>query len=1083
MAHPIARAVLSATEKKSLNRDAARKWLSALESSGEGLWKWNIEAGTAHYSPHWKSLLGYEDEEIGESIDEWLTRIHPEDREAVQVALERHLQGETDVCEIEHRLWCKDGTCKWFLTRGRVEESAPDGKPLLMAGTHCDITRQHARAEAIQDNERMLHHMLDSITGMSVIATDPGGGIVYFSKGSEKLLGYDAREIKQSPIDILHEEEELRMRCDWPDDNVRQSEPDVMRRLAVVPPQEWTYRRKDGGRMAVELSVGPYHHSDGRLNVYFCTAADVTERKRLESLLKENEEKFLGIFDLSPAGIALNDLATGQFLDANRSLLEATGYSRAELLHLTYWNITPQEYRKQEEEQLEALQLTGRFGPHEKEYIRKDGSRCPVLLHGMKIRNAAGQEVIYTIVQDISDAKNLEKSLREAIEARRVAVALLESASHLARIGYWQLMLENQSFHWSESAYEIHEVPPGTPITLGEMIEHVEPEHREQLHRLLRRSGESGEAANSEFRIVTSRGRKIWVRMHAEPIRDESGVITGLRGIIQDVDARHRAEELVAMRTRQLERANAQAEAHTRAKAEFLANMSHEIRTPLNAIIGMSDLLSDAIVSEREREFIRTIRSSGNALLALLNDIIDFSKIESGQLSLECVPVDLRACIESAVELVAAQATQRGLDLLYWIEPSMPANILGDARRLQQILVNLLSNAVKFTERGEVFLRVSRIVTTDRADHMLVSVRDSGIGIAPERLETIFQTFSQGDSSASRRHGGTGLGLAICQRLAAMMEGRLWVESEEGRGSDFQFEIPLRTAPLSPTAGDRPGADNLSGISLLIVDDNATNRWTLESQTAAWGMIPSVTHSPGEALAWIAEGRKYDIVLVDAHMPAMNGYDFSSALRAHRTCKELPILLMSQTAEPEQRFESFGIAGRLATPIKVSQLYQSLCAILLKPRSIPLPFADQDRQVEFHLSEECPLHILVAEDNPVNQRVTSLLLNRLGYQPEVVANGLEALAAMERSGYDVILLDIQMPEMDGLQAAREIRRRHGNNAPWIIALTANAVDGDREECLAAGMNDYLSKPVRGHQLATALRRAYQAGLSQLQLQQ
>lgn len=1080
IAHPIAKAVLSAAEKESLNRDTARKWLSALESSGDGLWKWNIAAGTAQYSPRWKSLLGYNDEEIGDSPDEWLHRIHPDDREGVQSALERHLQREADICEIEHRLLCKDGSYKWILTRGRVEERAADGKPLLMAGTHCDITRQHARVEALRDNERMLHRMLDTISGVSVIATDPGGGIVYFSKGSEKLLGYEAEEIRKQLIDILHEEEELRTRCDWP--AMRDTSHDVMQRLCVVPPQEWTYRCKDGRRKSVELSVGPYHQSDGNLSVYFCTAADVSERKHLESLLKENEQKFLGIFDLSPAGIALNDLDTGLFLDANRALLEATGYSRTELLHLTYWNITPQEYQAQEEEQLEALRLTGRFGPYEKEYIRKDGSRCPVLLHGMKMRNPGGQEMIYTIIQDISSSKNLEQSLREAIEARRVAQALLESASQLARLGYWQFTLENQSFHWSESAYEIHEVPPGRPITLAEVIEFVEPEHREEFHRLLSQPGESGEATDSRLRIVTARGRKVWVSMRAEAIRDESGAVTGLRGIIQDVEARHRAEELVSMRTRQLERANAQAEAHARAKAEFLANMSHEIRTPLNAIIGMSDLLSDAIGSERERDFIRTIRSSGNALLALLNDIIDFSKIESGHLALECVPVDLRACIESAVELVATQAAQQGLDLLYWIEPSMPTSILGDARRLQQILVNLLSNAVKFTERGEVFLRVSQIVTTDREPLMLMSIRDSGIGIAQERHETIFQTFSQGDSSATRRHGGTGLGLAICQRLVAMMEGRLWVESEEGQGADFLFEIPLKTAPLSRTAGEHPGSDNLSGMKLLIVDDNATNRWTLESQTAAWGMLPTATPSPEEALSWIAAGRKYDLVLVDAHMPAMNWYDFASALRALRTCKELPVLLMSQTAEPEQRFESFGIAGRLATPIKVSMLYQSLCTILLQPRTTHPLLSDPDRRVEFQLGEECPLHILVAEDNPVNQRVTTLLLNRLGYHPEVVANGLEVLAALSRSRFDIILLDVQMPEMDGLQAAREIRRNHEKDSqPWIIALTANAVDGDREECLAAGMNDYLSKPVRGHQLADALRRAHQS--RQLQPQQ
>ncbi len=578
----------------------------------------------------------------------------------------------------------------------------------------------------------------------------------------------------------------------------------------------------------------------------------------------------------------------------------------------------------------------------------------------------------------------------------------------------------------------------------------------------------SGAAHEGERSTVDADGNLTWIQMTKVALLGPQGKVVGIVGVNRDITRRKQAEA-------ELVRAKEEAEAASRAKSTFLATMSHEIRTPMNGVLGLTELVLGTDLSDEQRENLNLVRFSAESLLSIINDILDFSKIEAGKLELEAIPFDLRSCLAETMKALSFRAHQKGLELVYEVHPDAPEAVESDPGRIRQILTNLVGNAIKFTERGEIFVRVEELSRGSETSTLRVAVRDTGIGISADKQDKIFESFSQADGSMTRKYGGTGLGLAICSRLVEMMGGRIWVESQAGQGSTFFFTVQLAAQSTALAYPEPVQPELLRNLTALIVDDNSTNRRVLHGMLSRWGMIPTSVESGPAALRALmvakGNGQTFPLIVLDGHMPEMDGFMLAEQIQKHWGSSGSALMMLTSAGLPGDaaRCRDLGISAYLGKPVCQAELLQAIRRML----------NNEHREVSAPLITRHALHeirgrsrILLAEDNPVNQTVAIRLLEKRGFSVSVASDGRAALSAFEKQSFDLILMDVQMPEMDGFEvtaAIRERERSNGGHIP-IIAMTAHAMKGDHQRCLSAGMDGYVTKPIRTNELISAIER-------------
>jgi len=799
----------------------------------------------------------------------------------------------------------------------------------------------------------------------------------------------------------------------------------------------------------------PVYDQEGNITGIFGVARDITERKFAEQALRSSEENYRLLFERNLAGV-LRTTLDGQIINCNESAARMLGFgSPQELManNMAQFYFDPADRKAL----MDELMTKGMVANNEACFRCKDGSIRWLLRNANLIKGKDGiPPTIEGTLFDITERKQAAQELERTWNVSLDMMGLLGFDGYIKRL----------NAAWTQTlGFTIEDLLAEPYMSLAH------PEDRQAAAAQLETLKAGADTVAFELRVRTKDGSYRWTEWNAAALKDQELLYAAGR----DITERKQAEV-------ELRRAKEAAEAANRVKSDFLANMSHEIRTPMNGILGMTELALDTDLAPEQREYLEMVKFSAQSLLTVINDVLDFSKIEANKLDVDLIEFRFRDSLAETMKTVALRAHQKGLELACDVNPEVPDDVVGDPVRLRQILVNLLGNAIKFTETGEVVARVSLEAENEAGAVVHFVVSDTGIGIPPEKQQAIFGAFTQADSSTTRKYGGTGLGLTISARLVEIMGGRIWVESEPGRGSNFHFTISFRH-PAKAAAPDTPAGENLlRGLRVLVVDDNATNRRILGEILKRWDAKPILASNAETALRVLSEASishaPFDLVLTDAHMPDMDGFTLAERIQEHPQLTGATIMMLTSGGQrgDAARCRRLGIAAYLTKPVAQSELRDAILKVLGRSSQaggLPLITRHSLREARSSVDEKhepSGLKILLTEDNAVNQALATRLLEKMGNQVVVAGNGLEALAAIEKQSFDLVLMDVQMPEMDGFEATAALRKREmaqGRHTP-VIAMTAYAMKGDRERCIEAGMDAYVSKPINRHELMEAI---------------
>ncbi|MDR4467312.1 MAG: PAS domain S-box protein [Nitrospira sp.] len=1072
---------------ESLLNDSLQRLNLATTAGGIGVWDYYVRENKLVWDTQMHQLYGYTPEDCPGSYEAWTSRLHPEDRPYAEAMLQSALAGRSHF-NTEFRLSLPDGTIR-HIKASAVIVKDDQGQAVRMIGVNYDISAQRTSEQALLKVQGFQEAILFNAPH-AVIATTVTGMIQHFNPAAEKLLGYAAGEVigKLTPA-AFHNSEEVAARAKiFGTELGLDLEPGfdvlVAKARRNLPNQhEWIYIRKDGTRIPVLLSVTAIRDHTGSIAGFLGMATDISAQKKAERVrlateaaLREKEELTRAMIENVLDYSILRLDSEGHVMSWNQGSQRLKGYAADEIIgrHFSCF------YTEDDQACGKPTTLLRRATAHhhvedEGWRVKKDGSRFWANVVITALFDQDGTLRGFTkVVRDLTERHEV-KVKREEQEARLRAIVdqAVDGIITIGERGTIETFNRSAESMFGYSAVEV----------IGQNVHVLMPEPYKSEHDgYLANYHRTGEAK------IIGIGREVLGRRKdgstfpldlavSETRLDNRRFYTGL---VRDITERRAAEEKLAQTARELEsrnrelaEANQSALAATRAKSEFLATMSHEIRTPMNAIVGMAELLEETPLTPDQANYVGRFSRAAASLMELINTILDLSKIESGHMALESVPFDLPQLVDSIADLMTGKALAKGLELLIHVHPHLPRGVVGDPTRLRQVLTNLVGNAVKFTESGHVMIKIEPAPTQASCQALRFAVSDTGIGIPQDKLQTVFEAFTQVDSTTTRKYGGTGLGLSISQQLVAMMGGQLCVNSEVGAGTTFSFVIDMPEAPLLE-ADRHPHYLDVHGRCILVVDDNETNRMIVREHLSRAGVTLIEAASGAEALRILDEtarrNESFDVAIVDYHMPGMDGLALSEAIRARPEWSAMPIIMHVSDLQRDdaQRAKSLGIANYLYKPLNRRRLMESLALVLdlVEPTETYPASADPP-----DMSTLSPYYILLAEDLEDNRDVVKLFLKDTPYQLEMAVNGAQALEQFKNGTYDLVLMDMQMPVMDGLEATAAIRQweRDQRRTPTpIIALTANAFKEEADRSLAAGCTAHMTKPIKKKTLLTLI---------------